>query len=106
MSDKSAIAGRIKVLRGKLSQRAFAEKVGFKQTYISQVETGRSSPSVDLLIAIADEFETTIDFVLRGGKLERIHNPEKLAKGIFLESLNNIQKAITQAEHQLKAEAS
>lgn len=74
MLNRKEIASRIRILRGTLSQRAFAEIVGFKQTYISQVETCRSSPSVELVIAIADEFETTVDFVLRGGKMKRIRN--------------------------------
>ena len=73
MLDRSAIAGRIKVLRGALSQRQFAEKVGFNQVYISEIETGKTKPSIDILVAIANEFETSVDFVLRGGKLERIH---------------------------------
>ena len=71
--DRSAIAGRIKILRGRLSQRQFAKRVGFNQVYISEIETGKTKPSIDILVAIATEFETSVDFVLRGGKLERIY---------------------------------
>jgi len=87
MLNKQAIAGRIKVLRGTLSQRAFAEMLNFKQTYVSEIETGKTKPSVEFLIALADQFKTSVDFVLRGGKLVSIHHPEEMVITTLLEKV-------------------
>jgi len=105
MLDKAAVAGRIKVLRGTLSQEAFAAKVGFKQTYISQIETGKSIPSIGFLVALADQFETTIDFVLRGGKMERIYSPEKIIVHTFIKSLEKIKQEVHKAGEDLRSVA-
>lgn len=38
MVDHVAVAGRIKFLRGGLSQKEFAKKLGYGQTFISEIE--------------------------------------------------------------------
>ena len=79
MYDKHATARRIKALRGTLSQRAFAKKMNCGQVYVSEIETGRTKPSIEFLVMLSDNFHTTVDFVLRGGKMQRILHPKAVA---------------------------
>ncbi len=94
MLNKSAIAGRIKDVRGELSQRQFAEILNFKQTYVSEIETGKTKPSIDFLMAMKKEFNTQVDFVLTGDPAsgERPFDPLHLALKDFAGKLIQIQK--------------
>ena len=49
-----------------LSQRQLAEAVGARATYVSQLETGRKRPSLDMAIALARTLSVTVD-ALAGG---------------------------------------
>jgi len=60
------VGQRIRVQRGKLSQDEFAEKMGMKQKYISQVEREEVKPSINLLIKILEYNGTSIDYILTG----------------------------------------
>lgn len=44
-----------------LSQRQLAEAVGARAAYLSQLETGRKRPSLDMTIALAKALSVTID---------------------------------------------
>lgn len=44
-----------------LSQRQLAELVGVRATYVSQLETGRKRPSLDLAITLARALSVTLD---------------------------------------------
>jgi DNA-binding XRE family transcriptional regulator len=44
-----------------LSQRELAEVVGARATYVSQLETGRKRPSLDMTIALAKALSVTVD---------------------------------------------
>lgn len=106
MLDNREVGIRIKALRGNLSQRVFAEQLKFKQTYVSEIETGKTKPSLEFLVALSDKFQTTIDFVVRGGKIANIHNREKLASSRFLKSLSKINNEVIKATERIKKEAS
>lgn len=60
---------KIKEFRKKsgLSQVQVAEKLFVNQNTVSQWETGRSSPPIDVLIKLSDLFGCTIDELVRGG---------------------------------------
>ncbi|MGH6899194.1 MAG: helix-turn-helix transcriptional regulator [Geminicoccaceae bacterium] len=49
-----------------LSQRQLAEAVGARATYVSQLETGRKRPSLDLAITLARTLSVTIDDLVGG----------------------------------------
>lgn len=49
-----------------LSQKEFAEKLGFKQAYISDIENGRSSLSIQSLRKLYDQFGYSPLFHLTG----------------------------------------
>ena len=59
--------------RAKISQEELAERAGLHRTYISQLERGLKSPSLDVIVALARGLRITpLEFVSRvfseGGK--------------------------------------
>ena len=69
---------RLKEIREEkqLTQKQLANQLGVKQNSISQWETGRSYPSVEILIKLSDLFGCTIDELVKGEKRDEhtIHN--------------------------------
>ena len=47
-----------------LTQEELADKTGVSQSMINHIEQGRKKPSLDIAIAIAREFNTTVDSLL------------------------------------------
>lgn len=47
-----------------VSQEELAEKVGVHQTFISHIEKGIKTPTVSMLVAIADELDCSTDYLL------------------------------------------
>ena len=47
-----------------LTQEELADKTGVSQSMINHIEKGRKKPSMDIAIAIAREFNTTVDSLL------------------------------------------
>lgn len=50
--------------RKRLSRRALAELCGLSQNMVGMYERGEKLPSVDALIALADFFEVSTDYLL------------------------------------------
>jgi transcriptional regulator with XRE-family HTH domain len=46
------------------SQNVFADKLGITQSYLSQIEHGKKTPSIDLIECYCDIFKKPIAFVL------------------------------------------
>ena len=61
-----AFAERLRLLRktAGLSQDKFAEKVGASRASISAYEVGDRSPDIDFLLAVAEKFEVSADYLL------------------------------------------
>ena len=67
-----------------LSQRELGKLLNIKQQSICSYENGRSSPGIETIVAIADFFHVSVDYLLG--------RPEKRQKNItkqFLEDLQN-----------------
>lgn len=67
----SAFAENLKALRSEanISQTALAKKLGVTQQCVSQWEQSKIEPTLSYIIAIADEFDISIDVLCgRGGK--------------------------------------
>jgi DNA-binding XRE family transcriptional regulator len=62
------IGERFKELRIKneLNQIEFAKKVGISQSTLSEIEKGKSKPSVDTVISTSNSFNITTDWILKG----------------------------------------
>ncbi|WP_419724070.1 helix-turn-helix domain-containing protein [Bacillus sp. SKDU12] len=62
-----------------LTQEGLAKKLNITRSALSQYELGTREPNYDLLIKIADYFDVSIDFLLRGENKEtqdKIFNEE------------------------------
>lgn len=68
MVDFSAeVTGRrIRELRRDMgmSQRVLAERAGVKQNTVAQYEKGTARPSLEVLVKLAEIFQTTTDYLL------------------------------------------
>jgi DNA-binding XRE family transcriptional regulator len=53
-------------LRAGLSQVQLAERVGLKQPNISEIESGKRTPSLDTLQRLAQALEVSVDDILKG----------------------------------------
>ena len=64
--DMSKTGARIKELRQSLglSQKSLAERVGIAQNTLAQYEKGISRTSIEVLVNLATELETTSDYLL------------------------------------------
>lgn len=61
------LATRIKTVRGNhnLTQGELAEKLQVSRSTISSWETGRSYPDLQMIIQISDQFDVSLDYLLR-----------------------------------------
>jgi transcriptional regulator with XRE-family HTH domain len=62
------VGAKLRALRRqqRLTQVELARRLGLaRQGYVSNLETGRKAPSLDLVVQIADLFEVTTDYLLR-----------------------------------------
>lgn len=64
--EKNIFASRIKSLRAEkgVSQSALASFLGVTKTQISDIENAKTLTSIERLIALADYFDVSTDFLL------------------------------------------
>jgi transcriptional regulator with XRE-family HTH domain len=79
MKDKELIE-RFRSIRFKanLSQKEFAESIGMSQSLIAGIERGVQDPSRNILVAIAQKYKISLDWLLLG--IEPTKNAEELKK--------------------------
>lgn len=72
---------RIKNLRKSLNlnQVSFAKTINISQAALSDLEKGKSKPSIETLIAISDHFSVSIDWIVKGGKYEDVSEQQELS---------------------------
>ena len=63
---KSEIGSRIKKARGRNNQREFAKKLGFSSSYLSEVESGKTKPSLELLVEISQLTKYSLHWLITG----------------------------------------
>lgn len=65
--DRVALGKRIREARNKLrfTQEVLAEKADIAVTYLGEIERGEKTPSLDVLINIAESLEVSCDYLLR-----------------------------------------
>lgn len=64
--NKKAIGHRIRQIRGTLTQKEFANKIGTRQNNISHYETGVMLPPLDRFIRIAEAYSVSLDWLITG----------------------------------------
>lgn len=71
MKDNIEIGSRIRNVREglHLSRRSFSEKINISEVFLSQVERGEKSISLNTLISICNNTGVTSDYILFGDKL-------------------------------------
>lgn len=66
--------GRVKTVRDTMSQRRFAQELGVGQCYISEIETGKTKPSLEFCLKLSDWSGISLDALLKsegdGGGIE------------------------------------
>ena len=103
------IGKRIKEVRTarKMAQMLLAEKCDISDSYLSYIECGRKTPSLEVIIRIARELDTTVDSLLEGnqkpgtGTYEReiaevMDDCSPYEKRVLFEMLNSMKVTIRQ----------
>lgn len=78
MYDPSEVGKRIQQVRMRqgYTQEEFAEKLNIERSFVSKLERGEKSPSVDILVLISSTFDITTDYLLLG-KSDALHITKK-----------------------------
>ena len=93
------LADKVRLMRKaqKLNQTQLARRVGVAQAYISEIEKGKKTPSVDVLEKLCDALDCSADYLLgiTQSKHFKILKEEALpselqSKGICLKDLEEI----------------
>ena len=65
--DRIALGKRVKEARNKvhLTQEVLAEKADIAVSYLGEIERGEKTPSLDVLIELANALEVSCDYLLR-----------------------------------------
>jgi transcriptional regulator with XRE-family HTH domain len=64
--DLEAIGSRIRELRGEARQEELAVFLGVSQGQLSKIERGKSGPTAEMLIRLAERFGKSADWILTG----------------------------------------
>jgi len=69
MLNKNIFSERLKALRisKNLNQNSLANAIGIGKSAISMIETGQRAVSVDILVALADYFNVSLDYLTGTG---------------------------------------
>ncbi|MCF1675974.1 MAG: helix-turn-helix domain-containing protein [Staphylococcus equorum] len=60
------LGDNLKKIRGSETQTAFAKKLGISRTYLSDLENGRKSPSIETVSKLAEKLEVSTVYLLYG----------------------------------------
>jgi len=77
---KSELGGRIKQVRGRENQREFAKMLGFSSSYLSEVESGKTKPSLELLLKISQFTRYSLHWLVTGEGPMVIEPSESMVK--------------------------
>jgi transcriptional regulator with XRE-family HTH domain len=65
--DWKAVGRRIRELRGfDMTQEEFAARIGVSQSYLSTAEHGQVEIGAEILLAISESFDKSIEWLLTG----------------------------------------
>ncbi len=103
------MGNRIRQLRQEQdkTQEAFADENYISTSYLALLETGRRTPSIEVLVLIAQSCETTVDYLVHGTPdttISPLHR--RFAQLCNRYPKEKIRKALQLAEYYLKLENS
>lgn len=93
-----SIAERIKVIRKnyKMNQKKFSEQIGISQASLSDIEKGKTRPSIDLVILLSKQYGVSTDWILTGdSRSEVINNDFVIMNSLFNKFFNNLADFIS-----------
>jgi transcriptional regulator with XRE-family HTH domain len=64
--ELKAIGLRIRALRGDMRQEDLAVQLAISQGQLSKVERGRIAPTLDMLLAVSDQFSKSLNWIVWG----------------------------------------
>lgn len=96
MNNLSEIGARIKKTRNLLTQKEFAESLGVARTYVSNIEYGRTKPSLEFLINISKCYHVSLDWLLLGHDPTFV--PKKSQNPLLLEWIQLFDKLSPNAQ--------
>ena len=84
--DTKAFGVRMKQLRkhSYLTQEQLAELLNISVSHLGKIEIGSRAPSIDLILALAEQFGVTVDELLRDNRKEKSSQEEVVAKMVLL----------------------
>ena len=92
--DRNSVIGRIKEIRGDMSQAKFSKLLGYSLDAYKSYETGRRNLPLDLIVRVAKYGETTTDWLL-GIDPDKSKRPTTMNDiGLRTESIENLKKLI------------
>lgn len=83
--DAVACGKRIRAIRHKigLSQFELSEKLSISPKYLSRIETGYQTPSLELMLLISKALDESLDMLIFGATSCRITNQARIRKRIL-----------------------
>ncbi len=75
---KKEMGERLRQIRGDLSQQEFADSLSVSRAYISDVERGKTKPSLELLAEVAVKYHSDIHWLVTGEHQDRLVQFETL----------------------------
>lgn len=100
--DRAEVGARLRTFRKEigLTGTALAERLGTSQSFISDIERGRSGPSGDVLTALARDFGLNVSWLLTGigepisgGELETVTPSERSALADELQRIAGVVRS-------------
>ena len=84
--DARNLGATVRLLRKRssLTQEQLAENLNISTSYLGKIELGSRTPSIDLLLDMAEQFGVTVDELLRGGRKEKSSPDDIVAKMVLL----------------------
>jgi transcriptional regulator with XRE-family HTH domain len=106
-TSRKEIGNRLRQVRGELTQQEFADKLGLSRSYLSDVERGRSHPSIAFLQSLAVNFDVSLHWLLTGEDvgINKNHSfvREDADMGRFLHILDKVKELYTEIDSEKQA---
>lgn len=91
-----------------LLQNEAAQKVGIRNNTLSQYESGERQPDFDTLVKLADLYDVTVDYLLKGTNSKEEKKNENLfffdIEGLTEEEIEDIKRHIEYVKWKAKQE--